>query len=160
MGQKPLRWENHPEHPEMRGRGLSTHTDVCVCVCVCRQGPAGDLLPMSPHDLFTVPLSNLFLHTHRRMIFSISVIRQNLQMWLFFTQDRTSRRKWRLVQGEHICHPIAHCSSILFSSPFLCSLCPFLILALSPVPVSASHPYSPILTLPPPSPYILHCLDQ
>lgn len=72
MGQKPLQWENHPEHPEMRGKGLSAHMDVSVCahvcvcvyVCVCLQGPAGDLLSMRPHDLFTVPLSDLTLHKH------------------------------------------------------------------------------------------------
>lgn len=72
-------------------------------------------------------------------------------MRLFFTQDRTGRRKWCLVWGEQICHPISDCSSILFPPPFLCSLCPLLILALSPQPMSPSHPYSPILTLAAPS---------
>lgn len=63
----------------------------------------------------------------------------------FFTQDRTGRRKWCLVQGEQICHPISQRSSILFSPPFLCSLCLLLILAPSTQPKSASHPFSPIL---------------
>lgn len=80
-------------------------------------------------------------------------------MWLFFTRDRTGRRKWCLVRGEQICHPISYCSSILFSPPFLCSLCPLLILAPSPEPVSASHPYSPILALPAPSP-LTFCTAQ
>lgn len=80
-------------------------------------------------------------------------------MWLFFTRDRTGRRKWCLVRGEQICHPISDCSSILFSPPFLCSLCPLLILAPSPEPMSASHPYSPILALPAPSP-LTFCTAQ
>lgn len=76
-------------------------------------------------------------------------------MWLFFfflVQDRTGRRKWCLVRREQIGHPISHRSSILFSSPFLRSPCPLLILAPSLEPASASHPYSPILALPAPSP--------
>lgn len=80
-------------------------------------------------------------------------------MWLFFTRDRTGRGKWCLVRGEQICHPISDCSSILFSPPFLCSLCPLLILAPSPEPMSASHPYSPILALPAPSP-LTFCTAQ
>lgn len=61
-----------PRAPRNEGQGpVSTHgcavfARVCVCVdvCVCLQGPAGDLLSMRPHDLFTVPLSNLTLHKH------------------------------------------------------------------------------------------------
>lgn len=56
-----------------------------------------------------------------------------------------------MVRAEQMCHPISDCSSILFSPPFLCSLCHLLILALSPELMSDSHPYSPILTLNVPS---------
>ena len=80
-------------------------------------------------------------------------------MAFFSTWDRTGRRKWCLVRAEQICHPISDCSSILFSPPFLCSLRPLLILAPSPEPTSASHPYSPNLALPAPSP-LTFCTAQ
>lgn len=75
-----------------------------------------------------------------------------MALFFFLVQDRTGRRKWCLVRREQIGHPISHRSSILFSSPFLRSPCPLLILAPSLEPASASHPYSPILALPAPSP--------
>lgn len=145
------------------GAGACQHTWMCVRMCVCAfscvctcfcvragssQWPSFNEPPMiyllCPYP--TSPCTNTHIHTDKHMISSISVIRWNLQMWLFFpTQDGTSRRKWCLVRGEQICHPISDCSSILFSPSFPCSLCPLHILALSPEP--PSHPYSPILSL-------------
>lgn len=93
MGQKPLQFENHPEHPEMRGKGLSAHMDVAACacfLCVCvranRLGPAGDLLSMSPptmiyllHPYPTSPSTHTHTYVNAHMakysISSISVIR-------------------------------------------------------------------------------------
>lgn len=38
-----------PRAPRNEGQGpVNTHGYVCACVCVCWQGPAGDLLQMSP----------------------------------------------------------------------------------------------------------------
>lgn len=74
----------------MRGRGLSARVDVCACMC--GQGPAGDLLhPMNPPTMIyllcpypTSAHTDTQAHTDGHMISSISVIRRNLQMWLFF----------------------------------------------------------------------------
>lgn len=54
-----------PRAPRNEGQGpVNTHGYVCACVCVC----AGRVQPVTffkwaPHDLFTVPLSNLSQHT-------------------------------------------------------------------------------------------------
>lgn len=65
-----------------------------------------------------------------------------------------------MVRREQICHPISHCSSILFSSPFLCSplssshFSSFSKASVSPSPLH-SHPRPPCIF----TSHILYCVD-
>lgn len=88
------------------GAGACQHTWMCVCVrirvwmCMCfcvRAGssrwPSFNEPPMiyllCPYP--TSPCTNTHVHTDKHMISSISVIRWNLQMWLFFPPLRTGQ---------------------------------------------------------------------